>query len=27
MQDYVEELLEVIYDETDDEIAEDYSEL
>ncbi len=27
MQDYIEDLLDVIYDENDDEIAEDYSDL
>lgn len=27
MQDYIEDLLDVVYDESDDEVAEDYSEL
>jgi len=27
MQDYVEDLLDITWDEFDDEIAEDYSEL
>jgi hypothetical protein len=27
MQDYIEDLLDVIYDESDDEITEDYSDI
>jgi len=27
MQDYIEELLDVVYDELDDDLAEDYSDI